>query len=826
MKTEKKDNKDNGPKPYNIVVPFSIPGKPDIGLLDLNKIFQVNFNYNFDSLKILLEGLITSYKQTQEELEAFRSHNRVKDAKIKDLELKMLDLNILLNNSLGKSDEIEKLKELKEQLENEKEEEPMPKPKKKEFNTIKDKDISMESRDTKEIKPTSDSTTLEKPVNKQHPKKRKKIHAPLNKDVKLDIQIGSDDLTNKIIKKVNGYELCLHDLYEAVPQLQKESDNNLDIFNKFQDDIFELQEKINNLYEENTSLRKKFEEYDDKFNDINIKIQDFNIIDMLKGNSSEGGDMNVTLGLISNMEKKVNAKIKLLEEKIAKIDSSEFKVEKEAQNIKNSQNLNKRQIEQIKKNIEELNNKEDSTNKIIEQNHEDINDKLDSKVTYLEKYIKDSLDQINNLINQKLDSMPDRIITDRRSSKHLINSLELQNMNLENSDSIKSLKEAVIEINKKIKSILNQVDFDQIKMDISALKSGMSNYTLIPDFREVKDLSEENKSNLRKIREEFEDFISNQTENSEIVNIKRKLELVTNKVHDIVENVLTKKGDKNNYKSNVNDKYKYIEYKIFEEFKSHIAKEFNNINDNFINSRKLLDELIDSVRNRTSFKDLKALEDALMSKLEDLKISFAKKFADKNEVNRVNKYLDQQIKNIIQIYIKRIEKGENWLLSKKPISSNLCASCESYIGDLKDINSNNIYIPWNKYPVKDANDKLYRMGNGYSKMLQMIQVDENEKKINQNNNNINAMTRTEYLSGLDMSDFSGRKTNTISGMNKTTQKSLPKLKRKKMKKKVNATDSDVNNANLNEESDYGDDDPKITKIFRINKDKEKDKEQQ
>lgn len=167
--------------------------------------------------------------------------------------------------------------------------------------------------------------------------------------MKLDIQIGSDDLTNKIIKKVNGYELCLHDLYEAVPQLQKESDNNLDIFNKFQDDIFELQEKINNLYDENTSLRKKFEEYDDKFNDINIKIQDFNIIDMLKGNSSEGGDMNVTLGLISNMEKKVNAKIKLLEEKIAKIDSSEFKVEKEAQNIKNSQNLNKRQIEQIKK---------------------------------------------------------------------------------------------------------------------------------------------------------------------------------------------------------------------------------------------------------------------------------------------------------------------------------------------------------------------------------------------------------------------------------------------------------------------------------------------
>ena len=207
-----------------------------------------------------------------------------------------------------------------------------------------------------------------------------------------------------------------------------------------------------------------------------------------------------------------------------------------------------------------------------------------------------------------------------------------------------------------------------------------------------------------------------------------------------------------------------------------------------------------------------------MSKMEDLKIAFAKKFAEKNEVNRGMKYLDQQIRNIIQIYIKKIEKGDNWLLSKKPISSNLCASCESYIGDIKDMNNaNNIYVPWNKYPVKDTNDKLYRMGNGYSKMLQMIQVDENEKKKEQGNN-INNMTKTEYFNGFDVDDFSQKKMKTISSMNKTMQKSLPKLKRKKMKKKINNTDTDNNNINLNDESDDPEEDPKITKIFRINKD--------
>ena len=112
MKTDLPENKDNKTKPHNVVVPFDIPGKPDIGIFDLNKIFQ--FNFNFDSLKILLEGLITSYKKTQEELENINAYNKVKNAKLDDLEKKLIDLNILINESLGNDVEVEKLKESKE----------------------------------------------------------------------------------------------------------------------------------------------------------------------------------------------------------------------------------------------------------------------------------------------------------------------------------------------------------------------------------------------------------------------------------------------------------------------------------------------------------------------------------------------------------------------------------------------------------------------------------------------------------------------------------------------------------------------------------------
>ena len=103
-------------KPHNIIVPFNVPGKPDIGLLDLNKIFQVNLNYNFDSLKTLLEGIVASYKKTEEELDILKVCNKTKDKKINELEQKMIDLNIMLSNSLGDTDAVERLKDMKSKL--------------------------------------------------------------------------------------------------------------------------------------------------------------------------------------------------------------------------------------------------------------------------------------------------------------------------------------------------------------------------------------------------------------------------------------------------------------------------------------------------------------------------------------------------------------------------------------------------------------------------------------------------------------------------------------------------------------------------------------
>ena len=61
---------------------------------------------------------------------------------------------------------------------------------------------------------------------------------------------------------------------------------------------------------------------------------------------------------------------------------------------------------------------------------------------------------------------------------------------------------------------------------------------------------------------------------------------------------------------------------------------------------------------------------------------------------------------------------DNWLLAKKPING-YCASCEAMIRG--DLDKRTEYVAWNKYPARE--DKSYRLGHGFSRMLQMVNDD-------------------------------------------------------------------------------------------------------
>ena len=79
-------------------------GEENIEIYDLNKIFQMNFSYNFDILKNLIEALMKNQQNMQNELK--ENHT-----KISDLETQILGSNID-NNSGGKSSRNQQLSSL------------------------------------------------------------------------------------------------------------------------------------------------------------------------------------------------------------------------------------------------------------------------------------------------------------------------------------------------------------------------------------------------------------------------------------------------------------------------------------------------------------------------------------------------------------------------------------------------------------------------------------------------------------------------------------------------------------------------------------------
>ena len=625
---------------------------------------------------------------------------------------------------------------------------------------------------------------------------------------------------------------CVNDMYNVLPQMQKIVLCSTEKIGLIEEILTDYEEKID-------ILNRKKEEMDNKIKDMDLKIQDFNIADLLKSNSGgmeggqdEGGGINnnLILNLISNLEKKFNAKSKTTDDRLNKLEETNFRLSKDTQNLKNVQDGNKRSLNNIKQiNDSILSNMKNLENKIIET-IPDMAKKFESQIKIInkEKIEKEEKDD-SSKIEEK----------ERKNSILSISKTEPQ-IDLENNEKIKEIMKRLSDLEKSVKILPMQIGAEQIKSDISALKSGIGNCALSQDLKEAREKEDDMQKQINFLKDQFEDFTSNTSDHEDLQNVKRKLELINSKVHEtetITQDLLNKMNQNSNSRSQFSGSDKYLEVQRFEDFKAQIIKEFTSVNDNFTHLRRLVDNILDSLKNKPSYRDIKALEEELTVKFEELKVASSKKFAEKIESTKNFKYLDQQIRHIMQVYIKKENKSENWLLAKKPLNANLCASCEAYIGDLKD-NSN--YQPWNKYPLRDPNDKVYRLGNGFSKMLQMMPVDENDKKntgmvTQQNNNELTLPNKlkidTNINTGINIGPLK-TETNNI-GVN--NHKILPKIKGNNtisnFKNNItgntnkNLTGNNITQENGKEQVDIKDgtdeeedEKPKITKIMRVNKD--------
>ena len=641
----------------------------------------------------------------------------------------------------------------------------------------------------------------------------------------------------------------LNDTYKIIPEMQKSFYFQKGKIQAFDDFLSQFGERMDDI-------ESKLDDFEKRINDINTNTntpqQEMNMADLLKANDITGdidGEENnkVVINLITKLESRMNNKMKMNDERLSKMEQNNYKSQKEIQNIKNAQDLNKRNINMLKQSNENMiTNMKMLESKIINKGAEiEQRFELEQKETKIIK--KESTKEIKEKENASILESPKKDEKERKDSYISESRKTEPQFDLENNEKIKEIISKLSDLETSVKKIPNQLGIEQIKLDVNTVKSAIRNFALINDLKESKEKEEDIQKQLNFLKEQFEDFISNNADHEDLQNVKRKMELLNSKAHELEENyqlLSNRLNIDNKNKTSVTSTDKYLETIIFDNFKSQIIKEFSSVNDNFTHLRRLVDNILESLKNKPSYRDIKALEEEIMLKYEELKVASNKKFAERIETTKNFKYLDTQIKNILQIYIKKEKRSENWILAKKPIT-NLCASCEAYIGELKD---NNSYQPWNKYPLKDPNDKVYRLGNGFSKMLQMVQLDENDKKnmgmaTQLNNNEFNLGSKLLKLDKVDTNlpndnNYGQIKTELNNKDNK--EKSLPKIKgnntmtnftKKKNNnntvenisktKKGNNFMKEIDTSEQLDMKNFSDDDeekqPKILKITKINK---------
>ena len=253
------------------------------------------------------------------------------------------------------------------------------------------------------------------------------------------------------------------------------------------------------------------------------------------------------------------------------------------------------------------------------------------------------------------------------------------------------------------------------------------------DLEQVKDDSNNDINNLDKKFQENIDNINTSIENinKQINDINTEQEQLKN-MKPIVEGENTENNGKRISNVDVENKIsldaesldlylsKYVLKSNYDDFLKVNKEKINKLSDEIDKIKNQIADLTNSLNNKAESEDLSELRDFLTTKLEELINECTKKFSDKNETLKYLKYLEDQIKNLYLTSKSKTDthNPENWLLATKPINGFSCAACESYIGDLKTEKER--FIAWNKMPTKESGEKLYRMGNGFSKMLSML----------------------------------------------------------------------------------------------------------
>ncbi len=408
-------------------------------------------------------------------------------------------------------------------------------------------------------------------------------------------------------------------------------------------------------------------------------------------------------------------KIEGLEKKFNEFEEKNKEQQNEFINLKNQFLKLKEDYEQLVKivleNKEQINSLFERLNETIKE-YKEGDENLKKKIDSLKKYTDDKLLELNTKLELLLNNINGGV-----------NNKKVDLSGLDN------FMEKLVTLENRFDEFVNKVNIDEIYSQLKYLNEHKADKLELEQAKEAL-------NNLNKKSQEHQEQI--ETIIYRLDSLYQQLINLQNEPKTIIkEEKKEKEKNGENKKENIIRKYSIdldsldlSKYTLKTDFDSYVQvnkKEIDRIWSEIKRINKQIDEISKLLKDKVDIDDLNELRDFLLNKIEELINDFKNKFADKDETAKNLKYLEDQIKKLYSLIksskkqIHTFHEADNWLLAKKPINGFSCAACESYIGELK--NDKNKFIAWNKLPVRDPGDKLYRMGNGFSKMLNLLNFD-------------------------------------------------------------------------------------------------------
>jgi len=803
------------------------------------KDYDLKYLIHFDMLREILIKLAKNQKSLQNDIDSIKNSNIERDNKIMNLQQYMKgDNNDFEEDSPIKYDTHNE--ESKKEEDEEKEETELEN-KQEVINNENNKEEKNEKAELNKSNDMKDKSENIKDIQKEERQKNTK-----NNNVKIE---------NKAFqKKINYVNYLAND--KNIKQLMnniRECTNRIDqlqiqINGLIQKDFGNFKKELKNHNLENQSefklidskiaeIQEKQTEFDKKIDDCIVKCASLDILSIIK--DSGDGTVDAAKVLFKSLEDKCFKKFELIDAryKLESLDIMKMKknvesfvpkLDKVNRDIEQIKEIGDQQKEEIFNNRQESNNQNNKIIKLCEEKNDDIFKKLIQLKEEIDKNINKNMKEIKEklkLISSKKDDGASSLFKLGLVGNNGVDEEKLQVLDKKIND----IRTKTNDLENSFKIFLNE-ELEIFKNDVKELKFKIDKKISKEDLKELYNLHLSDVDEINDLKDRI-GIISDDSKK-----MYRDVQSIGSKIESLNGNMLLLQNSQiSGGRGPIIDFTKYVDQQKLTDTLKPIIKEIEKIYKELESFQREMNEMQNNEKLLEKKERVNQLEEEIYNKITELKLFCNRKYADKIETNKLLKSLEVQVKELSG---KRTD-GDGWLMAKQPLKCFNCASCEA---NIKNTTPTQEYIPWNKYP---AGERIYRMGQGFSHMLQMMTSEfvktfdhndnnntfnfnsDNESKLGKNLNSTNTLLyrSDKSFSGMRINDKEQVKEDILNFYRTGGKVRLPKM-RKFMKKNLGKEKFDESIPISDEERDFVidsadkinstiPDSPKIMKITKL-----------